>query len=255
MTGAYSVTITVTDGTSPVPGALVRLKAGAAEDLKKTDGDGVVVFSADDNTYSVRITADRFTFTPVSLVVTGDTTTTYAMTEVNVDATAWADGTDLVAYHDAMTIGQMLKDDRTAVDVASVPTNPIVGRLLSLATGEVNSALSVSKRYSADALETMPDSSIETLRWLTCSIAMWHLRQRRVSTDPERQARERKILDDYLDRIRRGELVLDIDANKEAGIGEAVPFEQADTQRGTPLLRDRMSGTAGVFPKRRFPQR
>ena len=255
MTGAYAVTITVTDGTSPVPGALVRLKAGAAEDLKKTNGSGVAVFSADDNTYSVRITADGLTFTPASLVVTGDTSHTYEMTEVMVDDTVWATGDDLVAYADASTIGQMIRDDGVKVQLADVPTHPIVARMLMLATSEVNSALQVSNRYSIEQMASMTDVGLEHLKWLTCAIALWHLRQRRINSDPDKQALDRKIITDHLDRLRRGETVLGIESAQEAGIGEAVTFTQADQQRGTPLLRDRMSGTQGVFPSRRFNPR
>lgn len=255
MTGAYAVTITVTDGTSPVPGALVRLKAGAAEDIKKTNGSGVAVFSVDDNTYSVRITADGLTFTPESLVVTGDTSQTYEMTEVIVDDTVWATGDDLVAYADASTIGQMLRDDNQKVASVDVPTHPVVSRMLMLGTSEVNSALQVSKRYTIDQMAAMSDVGREHLKWLTCSIALWHLRQRRINSDPDKQALDRKIITDHLDRLRRGETVLGIEAAQDAGIGEAVTFTQADQQRGTPLLRDRMSGTQGVFPSRRFNPR
>ena len=254
MTGAYAITITVTDGTSPVPGALVRLKAGAAEDLKKTNGSGVAVFSADNNTYSVRITAEELTFTPVSLVVTGDTSQTYAMTAVSVDDTAWATGDDLVAYSDVSTIGQMLRDDNTKVAAVDVPTNAIVVRMLKLATGHINSALSVSKRYSHEQLAALDESGREHLRWLCCSIAYWHICQRRGSVDPEKQGRNLKVIDDHLDRLRRGETVLGPEA-QAAGIGEAVEFSSADVQRGSPLLRDRMSGTQGVFPNRRYNPR
>jgi hypothetical protein len=253
LTGANAVTITVTDGTDPVPGATVRVKAGAEYDVKKTDASGVAVFSLDDNTYSVRITADRLSFTPVSLAVTADVGITYAMSPVTVDETAWATGDDLVAYYDATTIGQMLKDDRTAVVAADVPTHPVIGRLLSMATGEVNSALNQAQRYSDAQLAAMPDSSLEYLRWLTVAIAVWHLRQRRLNTNPEQQALDKKIVDEHLNRLRKGEWVLGVPENQEAGIGEAVPFTQADVQRGPQLLRDRMTGLNGAFPKRRFP--
>ena len=255
MTGAYAVTITVTDGTNPIPGALVRLKAGSVQGLVKTDGSGVAVFSANDNTYSVRITSYGFQFTPVNLVIpAADTSHTYTMTFVPVDETSWATGLDLVDYSDVSTIGQMLKDDGNKVASADVPTHPIVLRMLKLGTGHVNSALKVSRRYSFEQLAELDESGLEHLRWLTCAIALWHLRQRRINSDPDRQARDLKIIDDHLDRLRKGETVLGPEA-QAAGIGEAVTFTSADMQRGSSLLRDRMSGTQGVFPQRRFNPR
>lgn len=253
LTGANLVTITVDDGSDPVPGAYVRLKAGAETEVKRTDADGEVTFTTDDNTFSVRITATGLTFEDVSLAVTADTTVTYSMTPVATSTDSWATGEDLVAYYDATTIGQMLKDDRTTVQAADVPNHPVVNRILLLSTGEVNSALMQSNRYSQDQLESMGASSVEHLKNITCAVAMWHLGERRINNNPERQEAARKLAELHLERLRKGELVLDVAVNRDAGVAQNVAYVQPGSSQNYPLLRDRMSGVAGHFPKKLFP--
>jgi phage gp36-like protein len=252
LTGANLVTITVTDGTDPVPGAYVRLKAGGDVEVKRTNGSGVVTFTTDNNTWTVTIDATNLTFESTTLAVTGDTEVTYEMDPVATSSTAWATGDDLVAYYDAKTIGQMLTDDGTAVAAASVPDHAIVTRCLKLASGEVDAALMHCNRYSQAQLEALTDPSLEHLKHITCAVAVWHLQQRRLGTNPERAEAFRKQAQEHLERLRKGELVLNIDALKLAGLIDHVEYTAGDIASETPRqLRDVASGPAGVFPRRR----
>jgi len=80
-TGARTVTLTVTDGTDPLENARVRVTAGAESYVRSTNASGVVVFSLDDATWDVVITLQGYTFTATTLVVDGNETATYAMTQ------------------------------------------------------------------------------------------------------------------------------------------------------------------------------
>lgn len=252
LTGANLVTITVTDGTNPVPGAYVRLKAGGDVEVKRTNGSGVVTFTTDNNTWTVTIDATNLTFESTTLAVTGDTDITYEMTPVSTATNVWATGDDLVAYYDAKTIGQMLSDDGTAVAAASVPDHAIVTRCLKLASGEVDAALMHCNRYSQAQLSALADPSLEHLKHITCAVAVWHLQQRRLGTNPERAEAFRKQAQEHLERLRKGELVLNIDALKLAGLIDHVEYTAGDIASETPRqLRDVASGPAGVFPRRR----
>lgn len=252
LTGANLVTITVTDGTNPVPGAHVRLKAGGDVEVKRTNGSGVVTFTTDNNTWTVTIDATNLTFESTTLAVTGDTDITYEMTPVSTATNVWATGDDLVAYYDAKTIGQMLSDDGTAVAAASVPDHAIVTRCLKLASGEVDAALMHCNRYSQAQLSALADPSLEHLKHITCAVAVWHLQQRRLGTNPERAEAFRKQAQEHLERLRKGELVLNIDALKLAGLIDHVEYTAGDIASETPRqLRDVASGPAGVFPRRR----
>lgn len=82
-TGAYIVTLTVTDDSDdPVQGAVVRLSKTGEAYTATTSANGIAVFSLDAATWTVAITAGgSYTFTPTSLVVSGDTNQTYALTD------------------------------------------------------------------------------------------------------------------------------------------------------------------------------
>lgn len=252
LTGANLVTITVTDGTDPVPGAYVRLKAGGDVEVKRTNGSGVVTFTTDNNTWTVTIDATNLTFESTTLAVTGDVEVTYAMDPVTTSTSAWATGDDLVSYYDAKTIGQMLSDDGTVVAASSVPDHAIVTRCLKLATGEVDAALMHCNRYSQAQLEALTDPSLEHLKHITCAVAVWHLQQRRMGTNPERAEAFRKQAQEDLERLRKGEIVLNVDELKLAGLIDHVEYSKNDIINETPrLLRDVATGPAGAFPRRR----
>ena len=83
-TGAYVVTVTVTDGTDPIDGATVRLTKGNASYPSIADANGQVSFSLDEGIYSVSITSAGFTFTPTNLRVSGTESVTYSMDSVDL---------------------------------------------------------------------------------------------------------------------------------------------------------------------------
>lgn len=83
-TGAYTLTVTVNDGTTALQNATVRLSEGVNAFAGQTNASGVVTFSLDAATYSVAITKDGYSFTPTTKVVAGSGTQTYSMTLVVV---------------------------------------------------------------------------------------------------------------------------------------------------------------------------
>jgi len=84
--GARTVTITVTDGTDALENARVRVTSGTTTQVGDTNVSGVIVFGIDDATWDVVITKSGYSFTPTTLVVSANTTHTYAMTEVTIPA-------------------------------------------------------------------------------------------------------------------------------------------------------------------------
>lgn len=83
-TGARTVTITVNDGAAALQNARVRLTEGANTYTALTNVSGVATFNVDDATYTVAITKSGYTYAGTTLVVNGDETATYSMTEVVV---------------------------------------------------------------------------------------------------------------------------------------------------------------------------
>jgi hypothetical protein len=69
---AYSITVTVTDGTAPLENAAIRVTEGAGSFVAVTDVDGQAVFSLDAATYLVSATKGGYSFTPATRTVTGN---------------------------------------------------------------------------------------------------------------------------------------------------------------------------------------
>jgi len=80
--GAYTVTLTITDGTNPLQGASVRLIYGVTALTGTTNVSGVIAFSCDAATWNVAISMPGYQFTPTTLVVAGATPHGYAMAAV-----------------------------------------------------------------------------------------------------------------------------------------------------------------------------
>jgi hypothetical protein len=68
------VTITVTDGSAAIQGAVVRVTKSGQTYSGATNASGVIVFSLDDGTWTLTITATGFTYTPSTFVVDGTET-------------------------------------------------------------------------------------------------------------------------------------------------------------------------------------
>lgn len=83
-TGARTVTITVNDGTTVLQNALVRVTQGVESYTGLTNASGVVTFNLDDATWTIAITKSGYSYAGTTLVVDGNETVTYSMTEVGI---------------------------------------------------------------------------------------------------------------------------------------------------------------------------
>jgi hypothetical protein len=81
-TGARTITVTVDDGTNPLENAAVRYTEGANTYIGSTDVSGNITFNLDDATYTVAIYKAGYTFVGTTLVVTGDSSPTYSMSQI-----------------------------------------------------------------------------------------------------------------------------------------------------------------------------
>lgn len=94
--GAYSVEITVNDGTNLLQNAKVTLSEGVNSYTLTTGTNGQVSFSLDAATYTVAITKAGYTYSPTTLAVSDNTSVTRTMS-VNTITPA-ADPTQTVLY-------------------------------------------------------------------------------------------------------------------------------------------------------------
>lgn len=88
LTGVSQATITVDDGTNPLPGVIVGVYNSTNTvlvDKKTTGGSGTAVFALADGTYKIRLSLAGYTFTvPETLTVSGTTTDTYSGASLTV---------------------------------------------------------------------------------------------------------------------------------------------------------------------------
>ena len=131
---------------------------------------------------------------------------------------AFATASDLSARFDERTIKDLSSDDDTPA--ASVD-NAIVTAALEDGAGRIRSAITVARIYSDDDLSDLTGDSLSLIKRLNCELAMAHLMGRR----PEKYGNEdggfkqvKQDVEDFLDRLRKGERLFGIEAAKDAGL-------------------------------------
>jgi len=86
--GARTVIVTVNDGTTVLENVRVRLTNGALTYVGSTNVSGQITFNVDDGTWTVTITKVGYTFSSTTLVVDGDESPTYSMTQIIIEVSA-----------------------------------------------------------------------------------------------------------------------------------------------------------------------
>lgn len=163
---------------------------------------------------------------------------------------SYATPANMLSRFDKRLIGGLVSDTGTEVAEGDLPTNAVLLELLADASGEVESALTVGERYSADQLAALTGNSQKLLIRLVCEITWLNLVGRRGEKYTEDYEAMRKAAGDRLNRLRKGENVFNIQATLEAGnIHVTGPSTVAIEQ--LQLMRDRV-GTA-YYPRRRMP--
>jgi hypothetical protein len=134
-TGAYSVTVTVTDGTSALENATVRVTEGVNSFVGATDASGNVTFSLDAATYTVSLTKGGYSYTPETRTVTGAEagTLTNDLEMTVVVAPAAGDPAECTVYIDTQEIdGTLTADVDVTLQLVGTSTKTSGGAVLSL---------------------------------------------------------------------------------------------------------------------------
>lgn len=91
-TGARTVTITVNDGTTALESAAVRMTKGSESYVLTTNASGQCTFNLDDGMWTVAVTRSGYQYAGTTLVVDGDESATYSITENSSTVTGWPVG-------------------------------------------------------------------------------------------------------------------------------------------------------------------
>mgnify|MGYP000599987038 CR=1 FL=1 len=155
---------------------------------------------------------------------------------------AYAAATDLTARYDWRSIADLVLDNGTAaVNQAAVESSAIVATALDDASGEVETSLKRGGRYSTANLAAVSGNSLALLKRITCKIAFWYLWERRPSWAENDQYDQAKgDARRFIEQLRSGELVFDLDDQKDAGNIETSGPTRLNLDSMN-LMRDRYS--------------
>lgn len=146
-------------------------------------------------------------------------------------ATPYAAAADLFLFHDWTAVGELLVDrgaptpQRATLLSTATTLGGQLQRLLLAASGQLESACLVGKRYTPADLAALTGAGLERVKKVVCDLAFWALRQRRQpgSADPRQVPGAAEALD-TLTALRRGEQVFAFEEAAEAGL-DAVAGE------------------------------
>lgn len=129
---------------------------------------------------------------------------------------AYARPEDLLARYDAREVGDLLSTSDRRIDAGEIATHPIMMAALEDASGQIRSAALVANKYTEADLDLLYEKNDSFLIWLTCTLAVGNLRDRR-SVPSDYFAEQTTRAANWLAAMRLGERIFNVDANKDAG--------------------------------------
>ncbi len=162
---------------------------------------------------------------------------------------AYADPDDMMARYDWREVGELVSDNNEQADPVQLRTDPNLAAALADASGEVDSALLVGGNYTPDQLAELEGNSLARLKNIVCLIAIANLMNRRPLANWERYQTIKERVDLDLDKLRKGENILNIPGKAEAGLPSVGGYTTVEV-KGLNLVRDRVRN---FFPRRVLP--
>lgn len=162
---------------------------------------------------------------------------------------AYADPDDMMARYDWREVGELVSDNNEQADPVQLRTDPNLAAALADASGEVDSALLVGGNYTPDQLAELEGNSLARLKNIVCLIAIANLMNRRPLANWERYQTIKERVDLDLDKLRKGENILNIPGKAEAGLPSVGGYTTVEV-KDLNLVRDRVRN---FFPRRVLP--
>ena len=163
---------------------------------------------------------------------------------------AYASPDDLKKRYDVRTLGDLAGDIGVRVQPSDFADNAILLAALEDASGEVDSCLLQGRRYTAAQLAALTGNSLAMLKRITCEIAYGLLWERRSYVDDDRRMAAMDRARQTLNRLRKGEIVFDIDDVKDAGLPSIEGPSRVEIQRLNLTVDE---ARRGYYPRRRLP--
>lgn len=130
------------------------------------------------------------------------------------------DSNDMTARFDVRMLLRLSFDDDVKHYENELLASPIMTAALADAYGELKSALSVAEMYTPEQLENLTPESLALAKRIVCELALAFLYSRRGGESRDTVIQLRQGVEDYLDRLRKGERLFSIrntDVKEKAG--------------------------------------
>jgi phage gp36-like protein len=146
---------------------------------------------------------------------------------VTTSATGYATVADLFNFKDWRQIADWCTDTeirptRPALSDPTTPVGAVVAELLLSASGEVESACLVGKRYTPAELASLTGSTKRLLVAVVCAITLYRAAERRNPLTAPKEVPGYQAAKEQLELLRKGEAVFGLSQQMEAGIGPSV---------------------------------
>lgn len=130
---------------------------------------------------------------------------------------AYATPADLLLRKSELTIGELVSESGTAVSPSGLLTDDKVEAALDSASGAIDAALLQAGRYTPGDLSALTGNSLAHLKHITCEIAMAYLFAIKPTYNSGEYDAAMKLHDLYLERLRKGENVFNVQTAIDAG--------------------------------------
>lgn len=153
---------------------------------------------------------------------------------------AYAEPSDMLARHDQSVVAQLCSDDGHKVPAEDLATDPNLLAALEDASGDVEAALLIGKRYSVEDLEGLTGNSLAKLKRIVCTIAMANLLERRPVVHIQEADTYLKRAEAYLEQLRTGQRIFNLEDQVDTQLPTVDGPTSVDCARIN-LLPDRMT--------------
>lgn len=161
----------------------------------------------------------------------------------------YATAAQVLERKDWRDIGDLVSDDGDQVSEAGLATDAKLTAAIADASGDIETALFAGGRYDASDLEGLTGNAASHLVRITTEITMYHLLCRRPRANSEMLEYYAKLRETYLDPLRQGQNVFNIEEKIEAGRA-SVDGPTTQEYNDLNLVRDRVRN---YYPGRRLP--
>lgn len=165
---------------------------------------------------------------------------------------AFATTADMLVYHDARTLGDLVTDDGTRITQANLLTDANLLALLDAATGEMIAAVQRAKRYTRAQLDGLTGESLQFRKSICCAITFWLIWKRKAynAVEDGSDVAAREKYDRIMEMLDSGERVFDVDDVQDAGGPDITTITHTELVGDWEMIVD-IARHSGPFPQRR----